>query len=416
MKLFNKDKKPIENVQLSTRHIALRWIAVAVCLIVAVVTIGYALNSLLTVNAGWQEIEDISTEITCAADFVVNYDFGQGGAEATTAYRRIAALYSDAAEKAYWLFTKDQTHETIVNVRAINDQPNTVLTVDPVLYEAFAKVQEYGDRSIYLAPLYSEHDSMLVCETDAHAQMRDPAYDAEAAEFAARVAIYANDPKHINIELLENSQIKLYVSEEYLNWAEANAFDALVDFHWMKNAFIIDYFADVLAENGFTNGTISSEDGFVRNLGAKDTFLFNVYDRPGDVAYLAAAMQYQGACSIVSLRSFPVSTDDAVERYYVYADGTAAAPQMSTADGLRKNAVPSLIGYAQDAGCADTLMRMLPVYVQEELDEAQIKALVLSGVQAVWCEDHTVVHTEEALRVTGLYADGQTSYQAKVFE
>ena len=105
MKLFKKDKKPIENVQLSTRHIALRWIAVAVCLIVAVVTIGFALNSLLTVNSGWQEIEHISTEITCAGDFVVNYNFGEGGADSTTAYRRIAAMYSDAAEKAYWLFT-----------------------------------------------------------------------------------------------------------------------------------------------------------------------------------------------------------------------------------------------------------------------------------------------------------------------
>ena len=98
MKLFNKDKKPIEHVQLSTRHIALRWIAVAVCLVLAVVTIGYALNALITVNSGWQEVEHQSTEITCAADFVVNYNFGDGGSGATTAYKRISALYSDAAE------------------------------------------------------------------------------------------------------------------------------------------------------------------------------------------------------------------------------------------------------------------------------------------------------------------------------
>lgn len=416
MKLFNKEKKPIENVQLSTRHIALRWIAVAVCLIVAVTTIGFALNSLLTVNSGWQEIEHQSTEITCAGDFVVSFDFGEGGSGATTAYKRISMLYSDAAENAYWLFTKDQTHETMVNIRAINDQPNTVLAVDPVLYNAFALVKQYGDRSIYLAPLYAEHDSMLACETDAHAQMRDPAYDAEAADYAACAAAYAKNPDHVDVELLDDSRIRLNVSEEYLAWAEENAVDTLVDFHWMKNAFIADHIADVLTSNGFTNGTISSEDGFVRNLGAQGTFLFNVYDRPEDVAYLAAAMQYQGKKSIVSLRAFPVSSEDAVERYYVYEDGSAVAPQMSVEDGLRKNAVPSMIGYAQDAGCAETLLRMLPVYVQNELGTDALEQLAQNGVHAVWCEENTVMHTEASLVLTNLYVDEKTAYQAKMFE
>lgn len=414
MKLFGKKKKPIENVQLSTRHIALRWIAVVVCLIVAVVTIGYALNALLTVNTGWQEIEDISTEITCAGDFVVNYNFGQGGSEATTAYRRMAALYSDAAEKAYWLFNKDQAHETIVGVRTINDRPNTVLTVDPVLYEAFALVEAYGDRSIYLAPLYSEHDSMLACETDAHAMMRDPQHDREAAEYAARVAMYANDPQHISVELLGNNQLRLNVSAEYLNWAEANAMDALVDFHWMKNAFIIDYFADVLTENGFTQGTISSEDGFARNLDDSGaTYMFNIYDRPGDAAYLAGAMQYQGKKSIVSVRAFPVNAEDAVERYYVYADGSTAAPQMSPEDGLRKNAVPSMIGYARDLGCAEVLLQMLPVYAVDALDEAAVARLAGNGVETIWCEESVVYHTQEALQLYNLYTDGKITYTSK---
>lgn len=415
MKLFKKDKKPIETVQLSTRHIALRWIAVAVCLIVAVVTIGYALNSLLTVNSGWQEIEDISTEITCAADFVVSYDFGEGGSGATAAYRRIAALYSDAAEKAYWLFNKDQSHETIVGMRTINDQPNTVLTVDPVLYNAFVQLETYGDRSIYLAPLYSEHDSMLACETDAHARMRDPDYDAEAAEYAARVAMYANDPQHINIELLGDNQLKLHVSEEYLNWAEANAMDALVDFHWMKNAFIIDYFADVLTQNGFTNGTISSEDGFVRNLGTQGSYLFNVYDQPDDVAYLVTAMQYQGKKSIVSLRSFPVSADDAVERYYVYEDGAAVAPQMNARTGRRPHTMRAMIGYDEEMGCAEVLLRMLPLYTTEIPGEEDMRALVSEGVDTVWCDALTVYHTDEELTFTQLYND-DVAYSAAHFE
>lgn len=413
MKLFDRERKPIENVQLSTRHIALRWFAVAVCLIVAVVTIGYALNALLTVNAGWQEIEDISSGLTCANDFVVSYNFGEGGAEATTTYRRIAALYSEAAEKAYWLFTKDQAHETIVGMRAINDAPNAVLTVDKVLYDAFALVQEYGDRSIYLAPLYAEHDSMLSCETEIHAKMRDPAFDADAAEYAARVALYANDPQHINVELLENNQIRLHVSEEYLNWAQDNAVDTLIDFHWMKNAFILDYFAELLTQNGYTQGAISSVDGYVRNLGdTGSAYRFNVYDCPDHIVRLAAVMQYQGKKSIVSLRTFPISEADAAQRYYVYEDGTSVAPYMNAQTGLRASAAPFMVGYAQEIGCAEVLLRMLPVYTVQE----DVRTLVQKDVHAVWCEEKTVYHTEEALKLLNLYQNESMIYQSKYFD
>ena len=416
MKLFNKDRKPIENVQLSTGHIALRWIAVAVCLIVAVASIGYALNELLTVNAGWQEIEHISSGITCAGDFVVSFDFGEGGAEATGTYRRIVKLYSDTAEKAYWMFTKDLAHESIVGMYAINHAPNTVLTVDPVLYNAFAQVQAADDRSIYLAPLYAEHDSMLASDSDVFAAMRDPAKDMEAAEFAARVAMYANDPQHINVELLGNNQLKLHVSDEYLNWAEANAFDALVDFHWMKNAFIIDYFADELTRNGFTNGVISSVDGFVRNLGAQDAMMFNVYDRMDDTSYLAAVMQYHGEQSIVSLRAFPVNQSDVQERYYVYDDGSVAVPHMNAQTGLRAQTFTTLIGYGQDAGCAEVLLKLLPIYTMEIPGAEDACRLVQEGVELVWCEDWTVYHTEAALNLTNLYQDEQVTYCADVFE
>ena len=417
MKLFNKDKKPIEHVQLSTRHIALRWIAVAVCLILAVVTIGYALNALITVNSGWQVVEHQSTEITCAADFVVNYNFGDGGSGATTAYKRISMLYSDAAENAYWLFNKDAAHETIVGMRAINAAPNTVMTVDPVLYNAFAQVQAAGDRSIYLAPLYAEHDSMLACETDAFAELRDPAKDADAAAYAALVAAYARDAQHINIELMENNQIRLYVSDAYLAFAEENAIDTLVDFHWMKNAFIIDYIADTLVQNGFTQGAISSVDGFVRNLDdSGESYLFNVYDRPGEVAYLAAALQYAGRRSIVSLRAFPVSQDDAILRYYVYENGAAVAPQMCAQNGLRQNAVPSLVAYAADAGCAEVLLKTLPLYTQTALDTDELQALAQEGLYTVWCDQNTVMHTEPDAKLVNLYTDETVTYQPVLAE
>lgn len=61
--------------------------------------------------------------------------------------------------------------------------------------------------------------------------------------------------------------MRLEVSEEYQNWMAENGYETYLDFYWMKNAFIVDYLADLMIENGYIRGAISSYDGFNRNLG-----------------------------------------------------------------------------------------------------------------------------------------------------
>lgn len=94
----------------------------------------------------------------------------------------------------------------------------------------------------------------------------------------------------------------------------------------MKNAFITDYVADVMIDNGYTLGSLTSYDGFTRNLdqtsaitklnAGPDTsgtaeenadYSFNLYDRQGNIIYPAGVMHYDGAESIVSLHNYPMS-------------------------------------------------------------------------------------------------------------
>ena len=56
------------------------------------------------------------------------------------------------------------------------------------------------------------------------------------------------------------------VSDDYLAFAEKNFISDFIDFSWMKNAFITDYVADVMIDNGYTLGSLTSYDGFTRNL------------------------------------------------------------------------------------------------------------------------------------------------------
>lgn len=70
----------------------------------------------------------------------------------------------------------------------------------------------------------------------------------------------------MNVELLGGNQVKLSVSDDYLAFAEKNFISDFIDFSWMKNAFITDYVADVMIDNGYTLGSLTSYDGFTRNL------------------------------------------------------------------------------------------------------------------------------------------------------
>ena len=99
----------------------------------------------------------------------------------------------------------------------------------------------------------------------------------------------------------------------------------------MKNAFITDYVADVMIENGYTLGSLTSYDGFTRNLDLtsaitkfkcrsgcfrdsrrKCDYSFNLYDRQGNIIYPAGVMHYNGAESIVSLHNYPMSDKEKI--------------------------------------------------------------------------------------------------------
>lgn len=69
----------------------------------------------------------------------------------------------------------------------------------------------------------------------------------------------------------------------------------------MANAFIVDYIADTMRANGFVRGSVSSYDGFVRNLDdlSGSEYAFNIFNRVGNTVHQAGVMRYDHAMSIV---------------------------------------------------------------------------------------------------------------------
>ena len=408
--------KPVDKISLSEKNVVLRLIGVVVLLVIAAFAFAYAINGWLSTESGWTTIEaDSASEINCSNDFVFSYHLGSGDTSATVENKALRIIYTDATEKAYQLFHNKEKFDAVNNIYYINQHPNEVIEVDTALYDAFSVIQEYENRSIYMAPIYAQYD-IFYCNDDSELVNYDPYLNEQVAADYQEIALFANNPEAIDIQLLEDNKIMLYVSDEYLAYAEENYITDYIDFFWMKNAFIADYIASVLIENGYTAGSISSFDGFVRNLDTTDvTYSFNIFDKQEDNVYVAAAMQYTGAHSIVFLRNYMMNSYDE-QYYYQLSNGDVRTSYVDIADGYCKSAVNNLVSYSADLGCAEVLMQMMPIYIADTFDAQALLSLMENGIHSIYCENGVIYYNEKSLVLTELYQKEDVQYQTSFVE
>ncbi len=387
----------MQKIELSSAHSGRRLAAAIVLLAVGVAALVYAFTRLFSAEAGWQEIEvSSSAGLSCGDDFVLLYDLGHAGVSATAEKKALVSVYSDAAVAGYQIFSDDEVPDDVRGIRYLNSHPNEAVDVDPALYGALEQVSRSGDRSLYLGPVYEYYDNIFYCQDDAQTADFDPRQNEDVRDFYARCAAFARDPAAVDVELLGDGQVCLRVSEEYLAFAEEQGIGSFIDFYWMKNAFLADYLADVLAEKGYTNGTLSSFDGFSRTLySGEEAMRFNIYDR----AVLAGTMSYKGPMSVVQLRSYPLNSQD-WRHYYEMEDGRICTAYLDVADGLCRAARDDLIVHAREKSCGETLLRVLPLYVTDAFDGGALSALEAEGIYAVLCRDGDICYSDPGLTVT----------------
>ncbi len=389
----------ITNVEVTKKNLPLRITLLVLALIIAAVAFGHGISSCLSKEPGWTTIEVSTGGLSCSEDFAFYYNLGAGQMSATAEHKELKTLYAEATTTAYQLFHNDYASDELNNIRYVNQHINQEITVEPALYNALNEIAASSNRSIYLASVYAQYQQLFVCENDIEAAQYDPVRQPETVDYITKAAAFANDPQMINIEILDDQKVAVRVSQAYLSFAEEMGIEYFLDFSWMTNAFVADYIADVLIENGFTNGYLASYDGFTRNLCSDDqNFGLNVFQRSGKDVYLPATLNYPGGFSIVSLRDFPVSEDDRWH-YYAFDDGRIAHLMIDPADGVEKSAVSMMICYSKSASCAQILLNMAPVYVTDALDAAQVNALKDMGIFAVYPDGNTVCTNDADLNI-----------------
>ncbi len=393
----DRHPKPVKQILLLEKYPKIR-LAITILLIgISISAFGYALTEYLTEDAGWTTIEASSSQPSCAEELIFQYQLGAGELSPTAEKKAITALYTETTTKAYQLFHTSMSFEEVHNLYYINQHPNQEIVVDPMLYEAFSLINQYKNRAIYLAPVYVQYDNLFGCNDDLETIDFDPRQNQEIATYFLEILSFANNSNAIELELLEENKIKLFVSEAYLKYASENGFSDFIDFYWMKNAFIVDSIANIMQTNGFLKGSISSYDGFTRNLDtSRDTeYAFNIFnlDKEDNTVYLAGVMKYDYAIGIVFLRSYPLNVLD-WQHYYEFRDGTIQTAYIDMADGYSKSSVDNLVSYAKDGSCAEILLQVIPVFITDDFHVDRLTTLTQSGIYSIYCEDRTIFYND----------------------
>lgn len=414
MKLFKKRReKVVENIEVYSKRPWLRLIIVIVLILIGISSITYGLVSCLNRNTGWQEIELSKECYMIAPEISLSYNLGASGVSATVEYKKISALYSEIAYKAYSLFNVYEECENTANLLTLSHKLNREVSVDPLLYDALKLMEDKGGRHLYFAPLYAQNEQVCISDDDYTASLSDPSKNEDVAKYYAEVLGYVQSPRHIKLELKGNNKVKLIVSDEYMSFAKKNKIDVFLDFYWLRNAFIVDTIADKLIAEGYRLGNVSSRNGFVRNLDDSGTnYSTNLFSLVDKKIYTSAAVSSQGASAFVYFRSFPVVSYFEYDNnlYYVYDNGDIVSQYVSLSDGNVISSVSSLLSASKKLSCAEIALETYPYYTSELFSEDSADALKDLGVSVVWTDGKMIGYNDDAYKPYSPYSDDSITF------
>lgn len=410
---YRKKEPPVQPVikaELNESHFKLRLVLAIAFGLLAAGMIVYGIVSLLRADPGWQKIEAKTTEgTTCAGEFSFYYNIGKAGAAATTEYKQLVNVYTDAARHAYRVFDNTMEYADLGNLHTINGHIGEKITIDPLLYDA---LRSLGDcvRYLFLAPVYMDAANLFGCTDDSQIYPFDPLQNPEEAAYVAEIARFASDPDSISIAFYGDNAVCLTISDEYAAFAAEYGIETFVDFFYLKNAFVIDYLAEAITTAGFTHGTLSSYDGYSRSLDlSAEEYTQPIYHLTDGGLYPACTMRYTGPIAICYLRAYPLNGMDSLH-YYTLATGEIRTPYACLSDGIARTATDTLLGYSRTLSCSAILTKLLPHFaISPENWEPDALAALDPALHVLYIADRTIRYSGD-VTLADLYTDGEVRY------
>jgi hypothetical protein len=351
--------RPVKKIELSESHVKLRTFAVVAMIVIAATAFGFGIHSLVEGDKGWINVECVMTEPNCSGDF--NFSYHTNGRQTTTA---VEAQYSKACVDAYAMFSAKERSADFNNLWKINNEPNTVIELPTPLYEALVTMSDKGKLAyLYLGPIYEEYEALCLADSETDALEFDPARNPDEKEYIDRILGFINSGSDIELAFIGYQKVMLIVSEEYEAFAKEYGKFTYIDFGWMKNAFVIDYIAEQMINAGYTDGCISSFDGFSRCLDDGNTqYSYNVYSLGEKGPEIYKVINYKGRENIVSYRTFELYDLDQIH-YRTYADGTRVHPYISPETGLPAATLDMNCLHTKQMSCSELMLETMEYFM-----------------------------------------------------
>lgn len=413
-----KDRRPylppVTKIELSEKNIRMRWVLLAALLVIAGFAFALGIRELVNVQPGWNQVEASCQTPNYSTEFTLMYDFSEAGGNAAAVNKGLTATYSEAMENAFKIFSKDAEVEEFHNLQDLSANANQDLVIQENLYQALEKINQHGNRNIFLAPVYVEYNRVFNSESDAEALAYDPYVNPDVMEYIEQTVSFVKDENHIRLELTEGNTARLVVSQEYLAFAEEMGIEEFLDLGWMRNAFVADYVASCLESQGYTKGYLASFDGFTRCLDVQNLEQ-NLYDRQGSHIYAPGKITYSGKRTMVFLRDYPL-TDQDRWNYRVYGDGRIVSAVIAADTGKNGSCLTNLVSYSDQLDCGEILLEMLPVFMAETFDEEALKNLQSKGIFSIWYREGTVRYNDGSMHLSLVTNEDGVLYSAEYIQ
>lgn len=396
--------KPVVKVELSEKNKIIRIALIAVLIAVGIGLIALSVSSFFGKDKGFTEIKAEDSEFGDL--FSLYYDLGASGASASAEHRRVKGVYTKALGKFCKLLSSSTEYPGVKNIYYINSNTGKDIAIDPFLYEALSKMTEDGSSLLYLGPILERYAEVFACDSDAYAEHLDPTKNEVSRNLCLKALEYSKDRSAVTLHLLGENTVRLDVSEEYAKFAAENGITRFIDLGVFENAFVVDAISEALIAEGMTLCSISSFDGYSRNLDEREKeYGFTVNAKYGDTVYPVCSASYRGKMTVISFRAYPTSRLDRLVSYF-YSDGTSAHRFIDLESGICKSSIPELVAVSDDSGCASVALEAYEIYVGGKTIEEST-----SGVAVVWLDGRTVKSTARGLMLHSPYADNEISFE-----
>lgn len=206
---------------------------------------------------------------TYAHGIDVSYYFDGSSNSIKQKKREAEAVYSGSLLRLYKLTDSTTEYEGFTNIATINKSIGTDVKVNDELYEILEdayKKTSLGENYSVFAGAYYEHWNSILSLDDPSAF--DPLFNTDEASRLEALRRQVTDTSNFKLTFKADNTVCLEVSDEYSEFlSESEESFTVLDLNVLREAYMLKYVRQSLAEKGFTNGRITTDAGLYIDLG-----------------------------------------------------------------------------------------------------------------------------------------------------